>query len=290
MVPSTTPEIGDFDGTRFETVDVFVDTGATHFRPAEVLARLGVTVEEAALHPHGERSPMVWPGRVRSRDRQPTRHSAIWEQSAAPSRWRPGPTATQNQRLSRSWLSRWPRSRAMTAPTDHLTGFPAAAGSAVVKLLAERLGWRAVDTDELIAMTPVDDRAIFQDEAKAPEPSVPDVAGAGDEAHCRCGWWWRYNLRRVAAFGRRAGPPAPGRRGETIVARLTADAMRARRCSRARRVMRIRKLKAQRAALYALADFTVHTDGLTARRSRADQRSSGAATPGRPAGAGRCPD
>jgi clan AA aspartic protease len=70
-------EVGNFDGTRFETIDALVDTGATYtFVPRDVLQRLGVTVEEERpfILANGERVTygLAW-ARVRFEGReQPT--------------------------------------------------------------------------------------------------------------------------------------------------------------------------------------------------------------------------
>jgi 3-dehydroquinate synthase len=160
----------------------------------------------------------------------------------------------------------------MAAPTRiSLIGFSGTGKSAVVKLLAERLGWRAIDTDELIAKGAGKTIAqIFQDQGE----------GAFRALECQTLLDLEGEKRIAVAVGGGATTFDASRQSivesgivvcleatpETIVTRLTADADEERPLLESGdQLARVRKLKAQRAALYALADFTVHTDGLSAK-------------------------
>jgi 3-dehydroquinate synthase len=150
-----------------------------------------------------------------------------------------------------------------------LIGFSATGKSAVARALADRLGWTARDTDDLIeqrAGRSVPDifardgeaafRALERDAARqaaAQERAVIATGGglwldaANREALCDGGF--------VVALEARPG---------TIVARH-ADAESARPDARpllagGDRLETVRRLKAARQSLYALADATVHTD------------------------------
>jgi len=153
-----------------------------------------------------------------------------------------------------------------------LTGFSGTGKTVVARLVAARLGWQAVDTDELIAQ-------------RAGKP-IPDVFAQDGEEHfrrlehdvlaevCR-------QPQVVIGVGGGANISAQNRRimagggfivclearPETILQRLRPQFERE---PDARPMLagldplgRIRQLKALRVPFYALADYTVHTDGLS---------------------------
>lgn len=153
---------------------------------------------------------------------------------------------------------------------QHITliGFSGAGKSTVAKLLAERLGWDAIDSDALIAgqhgkTVP----AIFAEEgemafrkleaeafaALAGRERVVIAAGGGatllDETR-----------RSIAEAGLIVCLEALP---ETVAGRLAASDEERPLLKEANPLSRIRRMKAQRAALYALADLTVNTDALT---------------------------
>jgi 3-dehydroquinate synthase len=153
-----------------------------------------------------------------------------------------------------------------------LTGFSGAGKSAVGPILAERLGADLVDTDSLVEL----------DAGK----SIPDIFGEDGEATFR--ELETRALQRALALERVVVATGGGvvlsdanrrlmaesgvivcleARPETIFARLT---LRADERALDRPLLatndplgRIRELKAARQHLYALADWSVHTDGLT---------------------------
>ena len=153
-----------------------------------------------------------------------------------------------------------------------LAGFSGTGKTKVARLVAARLGWQAVDTDDLIV-----ERA---------GKSIPDIfAQDGEDAFRRierdalaeaC-----HQPRIVIGIGGGANVSGENRRiladggflvclearPETILHRLRPQLKRD---PGARPMLagpdplgRIRQLKAQRAPFYALADYTVHTDGLS---------------------------
>lgn len=153
-----------------------------------------------------------------------------------------------------------------------LTGFSGTGKTKVARLLADRLGWQAVDTDDLIIQ-------------RAAKP-IPDIFAQDGEEHFRrierdaltdvC-----HRPRIVIGIGGGANVSGENRRimadggfvvclearPETILQRLRPQLKRD---PKARPMLagpdplaRIRELKALRAPFYALADYTVHTDGLS---------------------------
>jgi 3-dehydroquinate synthase len=172
-----------------------------------------------------------------------------------------------------------------------LTGFSGTGKTEVAGLVAERLGWQAVDTDDLLvqrAGKPIPDifaqdgephfRRLERDvlaEACRPPRTVIGVGGGANISS--------ENRRIMASSGFIVCLEA---RPETILERLRPQLERD---PDARPLLagsdplgRIRQLKAQRAPYYALADHTIHTDGLTieqvaAEVVRAWQRLSAAA-------------
>ena len=150
-----------------------------------------------------------------------------------------------------------------------LIGFSGSGKSTVAALVAERLGWQAVDSDDVIeAEAGRDVRQIFANEGEASfrahEAAVLEKL--------------RDRERIVVAAGGGAGLDLASRRAiveaglvvcldasvETVVDRL-ASATTADRPLLADldSAARIRRLKAQRAAVYALADASINTDWLT---------------------------
>ena len=150
-----------------------------------------------------------------------------------------------------------------------LTGFSGTGKSTVARLVAERLGWQALDSDALIEQqTGQTVAAIFNAEG--------EVAVRGYERSVLLSLKGRERLIVAAGGGAtllddsrqaiveaglvvclEATPP-------TIVARLAAvgDGEERPLLTDADPLARVARLKAQRASLYALADLTVHTDAL----------------------------
>jgi shikimate kinase/3-dehydroquinate synthase len=155
----------------------------------------------------------------------------------------------------------------MTAPQHiTLTGFMATGKSSVARLVAQRLGWDAIDADEIIvqrAGRPIGDVIATEGEAAFRELEASVIADVSSR------------VPAVVAAGGGAVLLEKGRRSmveaglvvcleataETIVSRIEAQSDRVERPMLAAGV---RRLKAQRAAVYALADLTVATDALTA--------------------------
>src|SRR3972149_5840308 len=118
-----------------------------------------------------------------------------------------------------------------------LTGFSGSGKSAVAHLVAERLGWEFVDTDSLV-------------EQAAGWPVAGIFARAGERS------------RRLLADG--GFVVCLEARPETVLQRLREGEAEERPLLAAPDPLsRIRELKAARQPVYALADHTVHTDGLT---------------------------
>jgi shikimate kinase/3-dehydroquinate synthase len=153
-----------------------------------------------------------------------------------------------------------------------LTGFSGTGKTEVARLVAERLGWQAVDSDDAIveaAGKPIP--AIFRDDGETHfrtlEHSILGqlcsrsklVIGAGGGAILSAD-----NRRLMADGGFIVCLEA---RPETILARLRpqldSDPVARPLLSTPDPLRRIRELKSFRQPYYALADHTVHTDGLT---------------------------
>jgi 3-dehydroquinate synthase len=154
----------------------------------------------------------------------------------------------------------------------HLTliGFSGTGKSTVALLLAGRLGWHALDSDALIV-----ERAgksiprIFAEDGELAfrklEAAVHEELAARERVVVAAGGGATLldeTRRAIAEAGLVVCLEATP---ETIVQRLaTANGDDERPLLReANPLERIRRLKSRRAALYALADFTVNTDGLT---------------------------
>jgi 3-dehydroquinate synthase len=158
----------------------------------------------------------------------------------------------------------------MAAAHITLIGFMGSGKSTVARLVADRLGWDAVDTDDFVeseagkTIAAIFDEegelAFRQREARAFEAlkdrdRVAVAAGGASSILPE-------TRRAIAAAGLvihlEASP-------EAIVARLEAqqDAAERPMLAGTNPVERVRRLWSQRAALYSLADFTVHTDGLS---------------------------
>ena len=156
-----------------------------------------------------------------------------------------------------------------------LTGFSGTGKTVVARLAAARLGWQAVDTDDLIvqrARKPIPDifaqdgeeafrrleRDILAEACRQPRAVIGVGGGANVSAE----------NRRIMADG--GFVVCLEARPETILQRLRPQFERD---PDARPMLagpdplaRIRQLKALRAPFYALADYTVHTDGFSLER------------------------
>jgi len=157
-------------------------------------------------------------------------------------------------------------------PRIVLTGFSGAGKTKVARLVAARLGWQAVDTDDLIvqrAGKPIPDifaqdgevafrrleREVLAEVCRQPRMVIGVGGGANVSGE----------NRRILADG--GFVVCLEARPETILQRLRPQLKRA---PNARPMLagpdplaRIRELKTRRAPFYALADHTVHTDGLS---------------------------
>lgn len=162
----------------------------------------------------------------------------------------------------------------MTILTHHivLTGFSGSGKSLVARLVAERLGsgWRAVDTDDLIEeIAGRSIAAIFASDGeghfRALESEALRRACATSETVIATGGGaiLSPDNRRVMADG--GFVVCLEARPETILYRLKKAEKATERplLAGGDPLARIRELKAQRQPLYALADYTVHTDSLT---------------------------
>jgi len=153
-----------------------------------------------------------------------------------------------------------------------LTGFSGTGKTEVARLVAERLGWQAVDSDDAIveaAGKPIP--AIFRDDGEerfrtlersvlgqlCSQPKMVIAAGGGAILDAE-------NRRLMAQGGFIVCLEA---RPETIVKRLRpqldSDPVARPLLTDPHPLRRIRELKGFRQPYYALADHTVHTDGLT---------------------------
>ena len=153
-----------------------------------------------------------------------------------------------------------------------LTGFSGTGKTEVARLIAERLGWQAVDSDDAIveaAGKPIP--AIFRDDGETHFRTLEHTA-LGELCS---------QTKIVIAAGGGAVLSAENRqlmadggfivcleaRPETILARLRpqldSDPVARPLLATADPLGRIRELKSFRQPYYALADHTVHTDGLT---------------------------
>jgi shikimate kinase/3-dehydroquinate synthase len=153
-----------------------------------------------------------------------------------------------------------------------LTGFSGTGKTEVARLVAARLGWQAIDTDDLIvqrAGKPIPD--IFaQDGEQAFRRIERDLlAKTCRQSRMIIGVGGGANVsgenRRILAEG--AFVVCLEARPETILHRLRPQLQHD---PEARPMLagheplaRIRDLKALRAPFYALADYTIHTDGLS---------------------------
>ncbi len=150
-----------------------------------------------------------------------------------------------------------------------LIGFSATGKSAVAQALAARLGWHALDTDDLIEHTTgraVPD--IFAQDGEAAFRALERRAAADAAAHEHAvvatggGLWLDPDNRRLLADG--GFVVALEARWDTILARhSTAESARpdARPLlAGADPLTQVRALKAARQPFYALADATLHTD------------------------------
>ena len=154
-----------------------------------------------------------------------------------------------------------------------LTGFSGTGKSLVAPLVAQRLGWQVIDTDALVeraAGKPIAD--IFQQDG---EPRFRELEADAVRETCARqravvsvggGGVLRPDNRRLLADG--GFVVCLEARPETILRRLSEGAQADEPLDRPLLadpdpISRIRELKARRQPFYALADHTVHTDGLT---------------------------
>ncbi len=154
-----------------------------------------------------------------------------------------------------------------------LTGFSGSGKSLVGPLVADRLRWQVIDTDSLVeraAGKPIAD--IFEQDG---EPRFRELEGDAVRDACSRqravvsvggGAVLRHDNRRLLADG--GFVVCLEARPETVLRRLSESAPADEPLDRPLLVgpdpiSRIRELKARRQPFYALADHTVHTDGLT---------------------------
>src|SRR3990170_5120611 len=152
-----------------------------------------------------------------------------------------------------------------------LTGFSGTGKSAVAALVAERLGWELVDTDSLVeqaAGRPIADIFAREGETRFRELEAEAVrqACARERAVVSAGGGatLRPDSRRLLADG--GFVVCLEARPETVLQRLREGVegeLDRPLLAGADPLSRIRELKAARQPVYALADHTVHTDGLT---------------------------
>lgn len=161
----------------------------------------------------------------------------------------------------------------MTRPSRIvLTGFSGAGKTASASLIADTLGWDVADTDEIVqASTGKRVLEIFRDEG---EERFRDLEVEAVRAACRRenvvvstggGAILREANRRAMAAG--GFVVCLEARPETILRRLTAGTRALDRPLLATEdpLARIRELKSARQHLYALCDWSVQTDALTAK-------------------------
>lgn len=159
----------------------------------------------------------------------------------------------------------------MSAPL-HITliGFSGTGKTTVAGLVAQRLGWQAADSDDLVEASSGRSVAqIFAEEGEAAfrrrevavlaelagRPKLVVAAGGGATLLTEA-------RSAIASAGLVVCLEATP---ETINARLNGKSETSERplLNTSNPLVRIRQLKSQRAALYDLADFTVHTDALS---------------------------
>ncbi len=183
----------------------------------------------------------------------------------------------------------------MTPPSRIvLTGFSGTGKSAVAALVAQRLGWDVVDTDALVeqaAGRPIADIFARDGEARFRELEAEAVRQACARPNAVVsvggGATLRPDSRRLLADG--GFIVCLEARPETVLQRLReGEAEERPLLAGPGPLSRIRELKAARQPVYALADCTIHTDGLTAEDVAAEvvrafeERSAAAlAAPGR---------
>ena len=151
-----------------------------------------------------------------------------------------------------------------------LTGFSGAGKTASASLIADTLGWDVADTDEMV-QTATGKRIleIFRDEG---EERFRDLEVEAVREACQLnnaviatggGAILREKNRRAMADG--GFVVCLEARPETILRRLTAGSRALDRPLLATEdpLTRIRELKSARQHLYALCDWTVHTDAMT---------------------------
>ena len=152
-----------------------------------------------------------------------------------------------------------------------LIGMMGSGKSSVGRLLAERLGWEFIDTDAMIVDGAGKSIAgIFADEGEKAfrDLEVQAIASAAGREHC------------IIATGggavlRPENREALWRRCRLVWLKVSADTAVARASQGERRpllespdpVASARAILRQRESLYGLADFSVDTDGLTARET-----------------------
>jgi shikimate kinase len=162
----------------------------------------------------------------------------------------------------------------MTARGIYLIGFSGTGKSTVAQLVGAQLGWPAHDIDRIIAeVAGIDIPGIFAQEGEAgfrerEAAALRSIAQAGAFFVAATGGGLPLREENRELMGRTGWVIALEGRPETLHARLqrqreAADPEAARPLLAASSLEHLRAMKERRQAIYALADWTVHTDRLS---------------------------